>query len=57
MAVGQGRVGKLQNQISIHLDEILELQRPLLFHQVFLAAGQGCLDEPNPWGGLPYPAP
>lgn len=44
----QDERGKRQNQISAHLDEILELQRLLLLPQVFLVAGQGCLDVHNP---------
>lgn len=44
----QDETGKWQNQISVHLDEILELQRLLLFPQVFLGASQGRLDVPNP---------
>lgn len=47
--VEQDETGKWQNQISAHLDEIVELQRLLLFLQVFWGGvGQVCLDVPNP---------
>lgn len=53
----QDETGKWQNQISAHLDEIVELQRLLLFPQVFGGRRPGVPGCPQSLNGSPYPTP